>query len=617
MLAQLYLFAYVLFTLGSLLMIYDVLIYAYYTHFVIPRKAKGPIVLDESKREESKEITLLVPAFKETEVIEETIGSIARLNYYPGKYHALVILDEKELMDKDRDSKIILPTARDILDGTYDEGTLRRLLLDVRGDLDNLKRKDLQKWVDHYLHKAEILSLATLSKFSDPASNGTVVPIAFALLRKQALNGGTGEEVLRNMGRGREMIVKEQGDKAAREGYLTEIYANHPAFETTIDVVGRLKRKYEAIDQNIIETTIVPTNYDGSYRNPQLLQRSVPSSKGRALNWGLNEVEKLFPQTNIIGIYDSDARPHEDVLAYINNEMQKSGSRYVFYQGPIYLMRNFFNVPWVCKQSGLQGTCWHRILYPIYIFNHQDDVIHFSGTNYFYTIDAIRQTEGYPPFHPTEDLGLAYDVYALRLEGKLPDLKIVPHPYEELEQTTQGWMAWFKQQHRWASGGPYQLRRLLKNDRIPRKEKADMTLRLVSTYFLSIYSLFLGMTGLTLTAIALLGLAEYPVLPFDVVRVIKYIMIAGFAIFLAMPVGVYLWSIKKKYLGEGSISMVVANVFTILLTTIPYFLIAAVPVIQAWTNPLSGWGTKTPRTDERSGIIEEEYLEASKRISDS
>lgn len=618
MLAELYLFAYVFFTLGSLLMMYDITKYAWYTHFIIPRKEPGRIILDESERENSKEITLLVPAFKETEVIEQTIESIARLNYYPGKYRALIIMDEKELLDKERDSRIILPTARDILDGRFDELALRQLVREVRADLKELKEKYFQKWVDHYRHKAEILTVATLSRFNgSEIDDPKVVPMALARLmgRRSEDETGDGVDPSENNIKASELIAREQGSKEEREAYLFEVYGNHPYFETTIDIIRRLRSKYDGMGQHIIEQTIVPYDFDGSYHHPQLLSKTVPSSKGRALNWGLNEVEKRFPGTDIIGIYDSDARPHEDVLAYINREMQRNGSKYVFYQGPIYLVRNFFNVPWVCKQSGLQGTCWHRILYPIYIFKHQNDVIHFSGTNYFFTIDAIRKTEGYPPFHPTEDLGLAYDVYTLRLEGKLPELKIVPHPYEELEQTTQSWMAWFKQQYRWASGGPYQLKKVLKNDRIPRKEKARMAFRLLTPFPLSVYGLFLGMTGLTLTALAILGLAIYPDLSPELIALIKYIMLLGFIVFLATPVAIYLWSIKRDYLKTNGRGRAVANIFTILLTTIPYFIVAAVPVIQAWTNPLKGWGTKTPRTDERSGVIEEEYLRASKRLA--
>ncbi len=598
-------------------MVFDLIKYAWYTHYKIPRKANGRIVLDENQRDSSKDITLLIPAFKETEVIENTLKSIARLNYYEGKYHALLILDEKELKEKERDSGIILPTARDILDGCYTEDSLYRRIKQERTDLKDLESKDYQEWVDYYLHKAEILSIATLSKFNGSGPGDVIIPLAHSLLRSQALKGDITTGDISSQGRIRAvaLISKEQELRSEREKYLVEIYGAHPAFDTTIDIVRRLKESYRASGRDIIDYTIVPTNYDGSYRNPQILSKAVPSSKGRALNWGLNEVERRFPRTDIIGVYDSDARPHEDVLAYINQEMQKNSSKYVFYQGPIYLVRNYNNVHWVCKQSGLQGTSWHRILYPIYIFKHQDDVIHFSGTNYFYTMDAIRKTDGYPPFHPTEDLGLAYDVYALRLEGKLPELKIVPHPYEELEQTTQSWRAWFKQQYRWASGGPYQLRRLMKNDRLPKKDKVRMIARLMSPFPLCIYALFLSMTGLSLTALAVLGLAEYPVLSPEVMEAIKYTMLTGFVLFLTTPVGIYLWSIKRGYIeSESSRMKVVLDSIIIAVTTIPYFIIATIPVIQAWTNPLTGWGAKTPRTDERHGLVEEMYLKMSKQI---
>ena len=109
--------------------------------------------------------------------------------------------------------------------------------------------EDFQKWVDFYLHKAEILSIATLSKFNDPELSGSVVPVAFSQLRNRTLRSeivereGLSESIIR----AKELIAKEQGSKAEREGYLTEIYERHPAFETTIDIVKRLKSRYHAV----------------------------------------------------------------------------------------------------------------------------------------------------------------------------------------------------------------------------------------------------------------------------------------------------------------------------------------------------------------------------------
>ena len=409
----------------------------------------------------------------------------------------------------------------------------------------------------------------------------------------------------------KDLIDREKRSAIERERCLTDLYEQHPFFETTIDVVKRLKKKYNTEKaSDLIDYTIVPANYDGSYHNPQILEHEVRSSKGRALNWGLNEVEKLFPETNVIGVYDSDARPHKDVLAYINLEMLKSSSKFVFYQGPIYLVRNYFEVNWICKQSGLQGTCWHRILYPMYILKNQKKIIHFSGTNYYYTIDAIRKTDGYQPFHPTEDLGLAYDVYALRLEGKLPDLRIVPHPYEETEQTTQSWKAWFKQQYRWASGGPYQMKHIRENKNLPKKEKRELMLRLLSPFPISVFAMVLGLIGVSLTTLNVLGLAPPSLLPPEMEQIISYIMLSGLVVFLATPEFIFLWSIKKGYLKAKGYSFIIKDFFINLITTIPYFIIATLPIIQAWIRPLSGWGAKTPRTDERVRTKEEEYLRA-------
>jgi len=561
------------------------------------------MVLDEKERSISKTFTLLVPAFKEYEVIENTIKSIAQLNYHDGKFQALLILDEKELLEKKRDAEIVIPVARQILEGKFSRPSLSEA---VRSSRMGLSVKDLDSWTDHYAKKAEVLAIAVLNRFNE-GDGDIVIPVAFSLLmdspvREEIKARDDFDDVVRRVV---ELVQNVRASPMFCDVYLDQAYQEHPFFETTIDVVKRLQKKYRP---GFIELTIVPSNYDGSYRNPHIMDHVVQSSKGRALNWGLNEVERIFPQTEIIGIYDSDGRPHPDVLAYINREMLSSDSKYVFYQGPIYLVRNYFDVHWVCKQSGLQSTSWHRILYPMMIIRNQHKIIHFSGTNYFYTIEAIRMTDGYPPFHPTEDLGLAYDVYALRLEGKLPDLRIVPHPYEEIEQTTQSWKAWFRQQYRWSSGSPYQIKRLRQNHRISSRHRTTLIARLMLPLPISFYAVFLGLLGLFLTALAILGLGSDPYIPFGLDWFVTDTILIGFVTFLATPEFIFLWSIKKGYLkARGALEMFV-NVLQILLTTIPYFIFAAFPIIYAWSKPLKGWGSKTPRTDERGRTKEEEYL---------
>jgi hypothetical protein len=159
------------------------------------------------------------------------------------------------------------------------------------------------------------------------------------------------------------------------------------------------------------------------------------------------------------------------------------------------------------------------------------------------------------------------------------------------------------------------LRRLRKNKEIPKKEKARMMARLIAPFPISIYALFLGMTGLMLTALSLLGLGIYPDLPPELETAIKYIMLIGFITFLATPLAVYLWSIQKAYLKANSRLSIVVDLFIILFITIPYFIVASVPIIHAWTRPLSGWGPKTPRTNERIGSREERYLQTSKNLT--
>ena len=186
MLSELYLFAYLCFTVGTAIMFLGLIRSLWYTHYRIPKKVEGGIVLDEKQKDVSKTFTLLLPAFKETAVIENTISSIANINYYSGKYHTLVILDEKELLEKARDSKIIIPTARDILDGCYSNDKLCERVRNLRTDL---KKKTLKRWFDHYSKNADILAFAVLSSFyNEQKLRDIAIPVAFSQLKDQKLN---------------------------------------------------------------------------------------------------------------------------------------------------------------------------------------------------------------------------------------------------------------------------------------------------------------------------------------------------------------------------------------------------------------------------------------------
>jgi len=606
-LSQLYLLAWFCFVIGAILILYTLVESWRYTRYKLPKKSATSLRRGGPPHSSRTNFVILLPAFKEHEVIERTLQSFERLNYDRDRYRVLVVVDEKELSEKQQDREAVVHTACETLAGGDPEDRLDSRIHQARPRL-NAKTRRL--WRDYYLSRAEVLSLAVLSRLSAGADPMDLsVPVAYAILTRRRVVG----EIARRpdfdeiFAKASVLAARARSTPSGLPAIAAQLYSEHQFFETTIDVVQRLKATEQLRDAPMsIDYTIVPSHFDGAYRNPRMLNEEVGSSKGRALNWGLQIVDLHFPATDVIGVFDSDARPHPDVLAYIDARASQERSPYVFYQGPIYLVRNYFDVGWICKQSSLQMTYWHRALYPMRIVKSRRSIIHLSGTNYFYTAQAIRRTDGYSPFHPTEDLGLAFDVYVARLEGRLPDLKILPHPYEEIEQTTESWQAWFKQQYRWASGCPYQIRALARNAGLSRTERWKLTFKLVLPLLLNIYVAVLGVMGLALTALVAVG-AVPPSLPPVMEEAVFALMVAGFVAFMAAPAGIFVWSLRKGYISPRRRSDVPLNLFIILLTTIPYFILASIPVMYAWLRPVKGWGSKTPRTDERVHTPEQIY----------
>ena len=109
-----------------------------------------------------------------------------------------------------------------------------------------------------------------------------------------------------------------------------------------------------------------------------------------------------------------------------------------------------------------------------------------------------------------------------------------------------------------------------------------MIARLMSPFPMCIYTLFLSITGLTLTGISLLGLAEYPSIPYGLEEFMKYTMMIGFAMFLATPVGIYLWSIQKGYLRTNSAVEVAVNVLVIMAFALVVAMGALGSLYPAW-----------------------------------
>jgi len=616
--------AQIVYTAGSLAMIYslaDLLI----SKRKIPKKLEGEV--DISSIEKSlPHITLMIPAFKEHKVIGNTVEEMTKIRYPKDKYTALFLVDEKEDIAKKKEGEIITPLAMDIIK----KGGIvyEKLFNQVKDRNPKFSKRGLITAADNYFNNAQLLVMSFLRKnfgieyIKDKQYEQEIVSNSFSILNGSANNGefnGQLERIIHSHDKGifnntfslLENVGSFSNERLSEE--LWNVYNSHEIFNTTKDEVRKkIKENASKGEKGVIDLTVVPNNFNGEYPG-KMLDHPVQSSKGRALNWGLHVIDKRHPQTKIIGIYDADGRPHKEVLAYIAKEAVKlPKEKDFFFQGPIYLVRNFNEVDWVCKHSGLTGTLWHKLIYPTKVLRANKEgvkrITHFSGTNYFFTRRIIEKVGGWPPFHPTEDLGVAYKVYMDFLREKIDKPLIQPHPYEEIEQTTQKFSVWFKQQYRWASGYRYQAAEVVKSD-LPLKNKISLVSKLFDAPIKSTLACAAGVSGLALLTATLLGYAEAPSYAPGLSQFISGTMAVGFGMFMSCPAGIYLWSLKNKYIPYTGVKDTIKNIAQITATNIPYSILSTVPNIISWFKGLKGWGTKTPRTEERKASKEQKYLE--------
>jgi cellulose synthase/poly-beta-1,6-N-acetylglucosamine synthase-like glycosyltransferase len=187
-----------------------------------------------------------------------------------------------------------------------------------------------------------------------------------------------------------------------------------------------------------IRHLIVPKDFDGQL-NGFCLGKIVPSTKGRALNFALPFCNK---QTEICAFYDADSRPNQDVLLYVAYSYLKNNGRIKIWQGPVYQVRNFFQLYPINKIAALHQSISHEWSLPV-IMNQLPFV---GGTNFFITSKLLNKIGGFDYFSLTEDLELGVRAYIKT--GAWPEYI----PYPSTEQTPSTYYSFFRQRLRWGSG---------------------------------------------------------------------------------------------------------------------------------------------------------------------
>ncbi len=214
---------------------------------------------------------------------------------------------------------------------------------------------------------------------------------------------------------------------------VTEMYP------TTQEVLEKYMREHASrTDVAGVKHVVVPADFDGKLGGVRTGE-TVPSTKGRALNWG---TPFLDPRTEVCGFYDAESRPAKDVLLYVGYRrmLDPAGSRIL--QGPVFQVRNFYQMTPFCRIASLYQAIAHDWYLP-WLFRTLPFV---GGTNVFVSKDLMYKVGGWDCTVLTEDLELGARAY-LSCDAWPEYL-----PYMSSEQTPPTFRAFFRQRLRWGTG---------------------------------------------------------------------------------------------------------------------------------------------------------------------
>lgn len=241
---------------------------------------------------------------------------------------------------------------------------------------------------------------------------------------------------------------------------------------TTQDIVSRKADQFAVrADRPRVRHLDVPVDFDGQLGG-HCLGVEVPSTKGRALNWGLGFIH---PATEWCGFYDAESRPDRGVLLYVAHRWLEDLAPEApghwrsprvprpvrIFQGPVFQVRNFYEMGPFCKIAAVYQAIAHDWYLPA-LFRRLPFV---GGTNLFVEIGLLGQIGGYDHLTLTEDLELGTRAYLK--SGVWPEYLPLPSS----EQTPPTFRSFFRQRLRWATG------HLQVMDKIRRDEVGDHSQR--------------------------------------------------------------------------------------------------------------------------------------------
>ncbi|HSW36663.1 MAG TPA: glycosyltransferase family 2 protein, partial [Candidatus Limnocylindrales bacterium] len=214
---------------------------------------------------------------------------------------------------------------------------------------------------------------------------------------------------------------------------------NDPNKITTQDVVEEKIREF-ATRNNVpaLKNVVVPYDFEGRI-NGICLGREVTSTKARALNYGL---QFICTKTTICSFFDAESRPEKNILLHLANRYIATSGKQKLWQGPVFQVRNFYQLGPFNKVIALYQALAHEWYLPI-LMRH---IPFLGGTNLHVEHDLLLRIGGYDHTILSEDLELGVRAYLETNEW--PEYI----PIVSTEQTPATYKAYYRQRLRWASG---------------------------------------------------------------------------------------------------------------------------------------------------------------------
>ncbi|MGI5838506.1 MAG: glycosyltransferase [bacterium] len=464
--------------------------------------------------------SILVPARNEADVIEKTIAHMDRLNYPQDLYEVLVVTDEKELLRKAADKPVVVrETLRFLAAGAAKKngvsdaaerltlGLLTHLSLleikpaqmekgmwrSLREPSENSRKELVREIAEEMVRKRGRISMNRLFNFFHrlapeladedvrrvyPYFLSIAVPVvAYYCTLRRDLNGKVVAAMIRCTAQAhhevtqkilRAMTDRVNGKLARQLSRLRQQNRLEPllellydeCFPTTQDIVERKMAEFTAGGHVNLKHVVVPDDFDGAYGGTRT-GKSVPSTKGRALNYAMRDVN---PASVMCAFYDAEGRPDSNVLQYVAYQHLKRGGEVKIFQGPVFQVRNFFEMSPFCKVASLFQCISHDWFLPV-LFRRIPFV---GGTNLFVNRELLLRIGGFDHSTLTEDLELGTRAYLHA--GVWPEYL----PYGSSEQTPPTFRGFFRQRLRWATGHLQVMEKIARDPDCDRKQKAPL-----------------------------------------------------------------------------------------------------------------------------------------------